>query len=111
MVIVGAMGLQHHTRMETGIHLCKYYSHLPGLPPDSRWVAPSANTAYARQVIESIGPFEENIFAGDAVQSWKASQKGYEIWFEPLAVVNHIHELSLSAFLGQRIRRGREFAR
>ncbi len=109
-VIAGGMGLKLKNNLEAGIHLCKYYPYLPGLQSGLKWIAPTANASYARLVLKSTGPFPENIFVGDALQSWKAAKMGFPVWFEPKAVVDHIHDLTLLAFLRQRYNRGQEFA-
>jgi glycosyltransferase involved in cell wall biosynthesis len=109
-VVTGSMGLKQRNTLEAGIHLCKYYSYLPGLLPGFKWIAPTANASYARTVLHLTGLFPEDTFAGDAIQSWRASKMGYPVWFEPKAVVDHIHDLSMSVFIRQRYQRGQEFA-
>lgn len=110
-VIVGGMGVQAKTRLEMGIHICKFFNYLPGLPADSKWIAPTANAVYTRVVFKAAGPFLGKCYTGDAIQSWKAAEMGNPVWFVPEACVDHIHTQSLAGFLLERYTRGQDFAR
>ena len=49
-----------------------------------------------REALDEIGGLEERFFmyAEDMEWCWRAHNRGWEIWFEPDAVVRHIHMLS-----------------
>lgn len=49
-----------------------------------------------REALDDIGGLEERFFmyAEDLEWCWRARNRGWEIWFEPAAVVRHIHKLS-----------------
>jgi GT2 family glycosyltransferase len=110
-VVVGSMGLADpaaDTRA-CGVHLCKFSWLLEGLEPGPRWIGPTANVAYARDVWRAVGPFNGSMFAGDALLSWRAAAAGATPWFEPGARVDHHHGENARDLWRQRLRRGREF--
>lgn len=74
-------------------------------------IAGTANACYSRAVWDAIGPFDADQFAGDALLSWRATQRGWRPWFEPRAVVRHVFQHSLGEFWRERIDRGADFAR
>ncbi|RMH70713.1 MAG: glycosyltransferase [Gemmatimonadetes bacterium] len=110
-VIVVAMGHQTKSWFENGVHLCKFFGALPGLPAGKLSIAPTANAAYSRSVWDQLGAFDGSIFAGDALQSWRATQQGFPPYFEPRAVVYHRHEGNLTSLWQERWIRGQEFLR
>ncbi len=109
-VLVGSMGLSGDGWLEKGIHLCKFHWLLPGLGPAVKTCAPTANALYSRDIWEEIGPFSSEVFAGDGILSWKASQLDHAPFFVPEAVVRHIHKETWGSFCRQRFFRGREYA-
>lgn len=94
---------------ERGVHLCKFWTALPGRPEGRAWVAPSANACYSRRLWDEVGPFPGG-FSGDARLSWNATAAGSPPWFVPEAVVEHRHLDSAGALWRERTIRGREFA-
>src|SRR5262249_18511590 len=46
--------------------------------------------------LDAIGGLDESFFmyVGDVEWCWRASRKGWEIWFEPSAVVRHVGNAS-----------------
>ena len=108
-VVGGAMDVRSQRWFEQGVHICKFHALLKGQHAGPRWILPTANVAYARQVWDHIGPFHGEVFAGDAILSWQAKAGGFAPWFEPRAIVAHRHEGSVTGFLRQRIFRGAEF--
>lgn len=109
-VVGGSMGLDSKSWFERGVHLCKFSWLLISLPPGPRWIIPTANACYSREVWKMVGPFDGDCFCGDALLSWRAGVLGYQPWFEPRAIVIHRHEGSISSFWRQRLKRGQEFA-
>ena len=109
-VVGGSMGLVSPRWLECGIHLCKFFWLLTGLPAGPRQVICTANASYSRAVWEIIGPFDGNLFTGDAMLSMRAAAQGFQPWFEPRAIVEHRHEGNLSFYWHQFLMRGREFA-
>ena len=109
--IVGAMDVAAPSRAAHGVHLCKFAQLLAGLPPGERWIAPTANAAYGRQLWEQAGPFDGDVFYGDALLSWRASALGARPWFTPAARVAHHHDTGAAGLWRERLGRGREFGR
>jgi GT2 family glycosyltransferase len=110
-VIVGAMDVASPSRAEDGAHLCKFPALLAGLPAGERWIAPTANAAYARRLWEQAGPFDGDLFCGDAVLSWRAAALGSRPWFAPAARVAHHHGCGAGGLWRERLPRGAEFGR
>lgn len=109
--IVGAMDVAAPSRAEDGVHLCKFPELLPGLPAGERWIAPTANAAYARPLWDRAGPFDGDRFCGDALLSWRAGALGTRPWFAPAARVAHHHGSGPRDLWSERVRRGEEFGR
>jgi GT2 family glycosyltransferase len=110
-LVGGAMELACDRWFEQGAHLAKFSWLLSGLPPGKRWIVPSASALYPRWLFEKIGPLDGELFCGDALLAWRATDAGAAPWFEPRAIVEHRHEGDLISFFTLRCRRGREFAR
>ena len=94
-----------------GVHLCKYSFRLSTLPAGPSAIAGTANACYARAVWESVGPFDGEQFAGDALLSWKAARAGWPAWFAPQAIVRHAFDHTLTELWRERRERGDDFAR
>jgi len=49
-----------------------------------------------RSAIGDVGPLDESFFmyAEDIEWCWRASRRGWEVWFEPAAVVRHVGDAS-----------------
>jgi GT2 family glycosyltransferase len=105
----GAMALASPAWFESGVHLCKFHSLLECQAAAPRWILPTANVAYSRQAWDCIGPFDGELFSGDAILSWRARDSGFRTWFEPRALVRHHHGGTMTGFVRERLRRGTEF--
>ena len=110
-VVVGAMDLIGSSLFELTVHLCKFAHWLPGGAEGPRHIAPTANVLYTRTAWNAIGAFRGDSFSSDTLHSWRASSLGYVPWFEPTAVVSHVHGGSFRSFLHERRVRGKDFAR
>lgn len=81
--------------------LCSWYLYHPALKP--KVVAtyhPTANLSIAKIIINEIGMFdEEHLIAEDVLFCNKLITKGYLIYFEPKAKVQHINRTSFKSFL------------
>jgi GT2 family glycosyltransferase len=108
-IVQGAMGLRRGGWLQAGIHLCKWHGLLAG-PPRAVTGAATGNLLVSRGVFEEAGPFEPQLFCGDAVFVWRAMDRGYRVHFEPAAVVDQIHDHGLAELMRQRLFRGKEFA-
>lgn len=108
-IVQGAMGLYGSSWLARGIHLCKWHALLPGLPAHSLWLVATGNALYPRELFDSVAPFEGDLFCGDALLSWRAVENGAELWFDPAAVVEQIHDGGLGSLCWERWRRGLEF--
>lgn len=110
-VVGGAMGLVDRAGLERAIHLCKFSWLLPEASPGPVSIVCTANASYTRSVFEKIGPFDGDIFIGDAVLSWRAGAAGFAPWFVPDAVVEHHHEGSIALYRREFKARGKECGR
>lgn len=111
-LVCGAIELHDKTNdwFACGVHLCKYSFRSSQLRRSSASVAGTANASCTRQVWESVGPFDGDRFAGDALFSWRAAAGRWPPFFEPRAVVEHRYVGTLSAFCQERFSRGQDFA-
>jgi GT2 family glycosyltransferase len=94
-----------------GIHLCKFGPWMSGGPPGTRPFVPTANLLLSRSAWEKVGPFSMLGWSGDTELCLRARALGFELHFEPSAVVEHQEELGFTAFWRERVRRGRAFGR
>lgn len=110
-LVCGAIELSDDAEWtEKGVHLCKYSFRLSGLRPRETWIAGTANASCSREVWNSVGPFDGDRFAGDALFSWRATARGWQPWFESRAVVVHRYRGSLASLVNERRHRGEDFA-
>lgn len=109
-VVQGSVDVKGRDWLARGVHLCKRFSLLKGLPPYRPWIVSSINVAYSRAAWEDAGPLDGDLFCGDAVLGWRAAAHGHAALFEPRAVVENIHDESFGGLIRQRYSRGREFA-
>jgi GT2 family glycosyltransferase len=107
----GGMEVARREVWEYGVHLVKFFWALSSLPAGPHAIVPSANASCTRQVWEAVGPLDGDLFCGDAVLSWRASLHGYPPWFDPKAVVEHVHGGMIASLWREQFARGREFAR
>jgi len=108
-VVGGAMGLCGGGPLEPGVHLSKFFWLLEGLPAGPKPVICTANALYSRAAWETVGPFDGDLFTGDALLSLRAGAQGLTPWFEPRAVVEHHHDGTLGEYWREFLFRGREF--
>ena len=110
-LVCGAIELNDDAKwFERGVHLCKYSFRLSHLHPGLTWIAGTANASCTREVWDAVGPFDGKCFAGDALFSWRAGERGWQPWFEPTAVVVHRYSGSMSELIRERFLRGDDFA-
>ena len=110
-VACGAIELAGGGWFARGVHLCKYSFRLSGLRGGACSVAGTANACCTRDVWTACGPFEADRYAGDGLFSWRAAERGWQPWFEPRAVVEHVYTGSLAALWAERLERGRDYGR
>jgi glycosyltransferase involved in cell wall biosynthesis len=110
-VVGGSVVLRPELWFESGVNLCKFSWLLPGLPAGPRWILPTLNVGYGRDVWQRLGPFDSQYFASDALLCWHAVAAGQQPWFEPRATTEHHHEGGWVALWQERIERGDEFGR
>jgi glycosyltransferase involved in cell wall biosynthesis len=110
-LVCGAIELNDDAKwFERGVHLCKYSFRLSHLHPGATWIAGTANASCTRAVWNAIGPFDGKCFAGDALFSWRATERGWNPWFAPNAVVVHRYRGSTGSLIRERFLRGDDFA-
>jgi glycosyltransferase involved in cell wall biosynthesis len=72
-----------------------WYLFHPNLPPRFFITHPTANLSIARDIIDSIDLFDENLhYAEDYVFCAGLLRKGYRVYFHPPAVIRHINRVS-----------------
>jgi glycosyltransferase involved in cell wall biosynthesis len=110
-LVCGAIELNDDAKwFERGVHLCKYSFRLGHLHSGATWIAGTANASCTREVWAVAGPFDGKCFAGDALFSWSATDRGWRPWFEPKAVVVHRYCGSMKSLIRERFLRGDDFA-
>jgi glycosyltransferase involved in cell wall biosynthesis len=109
-VVQGSVDLNGQSWRERGIHLCKRFSLLKGVPPYSPWIVSSINVCYSRAAWLAAGPLDGDLFCGDALLGWRAAALGFRAVFEPRAIVADSHMAHLRGLVRERYSRGREFA-
>jgi GT2 family glycosyltransferase len=92
------------------IHRTKFVGAAPAGPSGPRPDLASANLAFERDLLGRVGPLDTERFCGDTEWCWRARAAGVIPWFEPAAVVSHVHERSIAGFLRERRARGEDFA-
>lgn len=110
-IVGGAVAAAEAGWFDRGVHWCKFGPWVPGGAPGPRPVLPTANVAWSRSAWEAVGPFRLEGWSGDADLCFRARAAGYELHFEPAAVVAHRHLTRPGAFWHERVERGWAFAR
>lgn len=80
--------------------------------PQPRYVRtlPTVNISYKREVVQTVGKFDEKLFCGEDVDyNWRVQRLGYKIYFDPQLRVYHQHRPTLNAFLNQHHRYGKAY--
>jgi glycosyltransferase involved in cell wall biosynthesis len=66
------------------------------------------NSSYKKEVIESVGEYDETLFRGEDVDfNWRAIQKGWDVLFCPKIKVKHLHRPSWKSLFQQHFMYGR----
>jgi glycosyltransferase involved in cell wall biosynthesis len=91
------------------VHIAKFAWWLPGGDPGHRPDIPTALAAYSRELWQRIGPFRGDLWCGDTLLALRLRALGERPWFEPRALLYHIHEGGMRRFLDERFSRGRDF--
>ncbi len=81
---------------------CSWSTYHPNLKPQiDKYYFPSANISIPRSLVEEIGMFNEDLKTGEDVEfCLRVSNKGYLLYFEPKAKVQHINRDTFSEFMG-----------
>ena len=110
-IIFGPIACLGRRWVDVGVHFTKFSICLPRGASRSVRLGWSGNVLIDRTVFSKLGGWEESRTQGDSVFSARADAAGFELRFEPRAVVSHDHEgISVQALAKERFRRGREFA-
>jgi len=105
-VVVGAIACHGRRWRDQGIHLCKFSKWLPGGPPRTVDMGPTANLLLTRADFLAAGGFPSEEMLGDVSLSWSLRENGQTLRFAPDAVVEHHHLQTVRSFLGERYTRG-----
>jgi GT2 family glycosyltransferase len=66
------------------------------------------NSSYKKEVIESVGEYDETLFRGEDVDfNWRAIQKGWDVLFCPEIKVKHLHRPTWKGLFQQHFMYGR----
>jgi GT2 family glycosyltransferase len=109
-IVGGAVDVDAFDWRTRAIHRTKFVSVTPGGAAGPQRDLASANLAFETGLAARVGPLDEARFCGDTEWCWRAQAAGVTPWFEPGAVVRHVHERSIGAFLRERRTRGEDFA-
>lgn len=109
-VVQGSVEPKHGSWIERGVHLCKRFALLKGVPPYTPWIVSTLNVCYSRKAWQAAGPLDGDLFCGDALLGWRAAALGFPAVFEPTAVIESIHDATFGGLIRERYKRGREFA-
>ncbi len=110
-IIFGPIACLGRRWIDVGAHFTKFSICLPGGIAKRVRLCWSGNVLIERSAFDSLGGWEESRSQGDSVLSARAEAAGYQMRFEPEAVVFHDHErILVREFVKERFRRGREFA-
>ena len=109
-VVQGSVEPKKGSYIERGVHLCKRFALLKGVPPYTPWIVSTLNVCYSRKAWQAAGPLDGDLFCGDALLGWRAAAQGYPARFEPDAVIESIHDATFGGLIRERYARGREFA-
>ncbi len=91
------------------VHWVRHAWWMPGGETRPHPEGASANSSFSRDIWEQLGGYYTDRFAGDSELGWRARAQGYEIRFDPRAVVTHVHPISLRGLFRDRFTRGRDF--
>jgi GT2 family glycosyltransferase len=105
-VVVGAIACHGRRWRDQGIHLCKFSKWLPGGPPRTVDMGPTANLLLTRADFLAAGGFAREEMLGDVSLSWRLRENGRALLFAPDAVVEHHHLQTVRSFLRERYTRG-----
>ena len=109
-VVVGALACHGRRWADQGIHLCKFSKWLPGGPPRTVDMSPTANMLISRRDFEAAGGLPGDDMLGDVTLSWHLRSGGRELLFAPTAIVAHHHVQTVRDYLAERYTRGKMFA-
>jgi len=88
----GGVAFEERDYWKTADNLAMFYQFLASLPPGPRLQFPSLNFAVRRRVFEEAGGFDTayRYPAGEDFDlTYRISQRGHRLWFEPRAVIVH----------------------
>jgi glycosyltransferase involved in cell wall biosynthesis len=109
-VVGGAIECAQRDWFSRGVHMSKFSWLLAGAPAGPRPFLATANQAWLRAEWEAFGPFSVPLWAADTELDWRRRRDGTELYFEPRAVVFHIHQATPVSFWRERRSRGEDFA-
>lgn len=109
-VIVGAVGCYNDDWLRRSIHITKFDMWLPGGDPRPVQISMTGSMMIERATFYRLGGFDGSRMLADTLFSWCLEKRGISKTLIPGAVVDHDHDVSLRSFLGERCRRGHEFA-
>jgi hypothetical protein len=88
---------------------CEYNAVMEPLPAGPARALPGMNVSYDRRALAAIG----DLLRDGRWENWlhpRLEQRGFELWCEPEAVVEHDKDFGLGEFLSQRYHYSRSFA-
>jgi len=90
-VVGGGVEFDTKNYWTTSDNLSMFYDYHSSHSPGKRKLLPSLNLAIRREVFEVVGGFDETrIFSEDSDISIRLRKAGYDLFFQPEAIVKHI---------------------
>lgn len=102
LALVDALGLRPFLPRHWASEHCLQGAWAHDRPREVDW-AVGAALLMRRAALQALGGFDERFFlyVEDLEWCWRARQQGWEIWFEPAAVIRHIGNVSGSRRFGE----------
>lgn len=93
LVVGGSVLLGGDLSLPTRIYHDTYFAaQLPSVSPRITWDLATCNASFKRATFQDVGLFPEIDRGEDSLLCWEALKKGYEVVFDPLPQVVHMHE-------------------
>ena len=89
-------------------HEIYFASQLPSVPHGTTWDLATCNASFKRSTFHDVGLFPQMDRGEDSLLCWEALKKGYEVVFDPMPQVVHIHDrLTFRSLFGRSREQGR----
>lgn len=94
-VVGGGVSLHRGSYWQLGYNIAMLHEFLTSSPVGARRYLPTLNLGVTREVVSSVGPFDETLVRGqDLDWTIRMAQLGYPLYFAPDVVVYHFPEIN-----------------